>query len=231
MSLMSSAAAAIALLGVARPASAESPDGERDNRQSFWQAQLGVRSTFVSDPGFDPFASDNALTSFSVAASRTVFEQGAYSLAPGIFWDYGSRSATARGDQTSLSAHRLGLALEGRCHLVPWAYALLRVTPSAIQQSARLTDPFATAPYVANAWTFGIDASAGAAFLLGPQPSSPALVRWWLAAEGGYAYAGSASLMMHADLPSDDPRRTGDVNMGTLALGGPFVRIYGSVTF
>jgi hypothetical protein len=229
--LIASAAAAIALLALARPASAESPEDERTSRQSFWQAQVGVRSTFVSDPGFDPFASDNALTSFSVAASRTVFEQGAYSLAPGIFWDYGSRSASARGDQTSLSAHRLGLALEGRCHLAPWVYGLLRVTPSAIQQSARLNDPFATAPYVANAWTFGVDASAGAAFLLGPHTSSPALARWWLAAEGGYSYAGSASLLMHADFPSDYPRRTGDVNLGTVALGGPFVRVSGSVTF
>ena len=229
--LTSAAGALLALVGLARTAAAQEPYAERDSRHSFWQVQAGVRSTFVTDPGFDPFSTADALTSFSVGASRTVFEQGAYSLAPGVFWDYGSSSATARGQQTSLSAHRLGLALEGRCHLAPWAYALLRVTPSAIHQRARLSDPFAAAPYVANDWTFGIDASAGAAFLLGPQSPSPALVRWWLAAEAGYGYAGSGSLSMHADLPSGDPRRTGDVNLGSVALGGSFVRVYGSVTF
>jgi len=230
LALSSCASALFTILAVARPAAAESLDGERESRQTFWQGQVGLRSTFVTDRGFDPFADDNVLTSFSVGVSRTIFEQGAYSLAPGFFWDYGSRSATARGAQTSLSSNRLGLALEGRCHLAPWAYALVRVTPSAIQQSARLSDPFAAAPYVANAWTFGLDASAGAAFLLGPH-SSTALARWWLAAEGGYGYAGSASLLMHADLPDDDPRRTGDINLGTVALGGTFFRVYGSVTF
>ena len=228
--LTSFAAALLTLLGLASPAAAESPEGVRENRQSFWQGQVGVRSTFVTDPGFDPFATDNALTSFSLGMSRTLFEQDAFSLAPGLFWDFGSRSATARGDETSLSAHRLGLGLEGRCHLAPWMYALVRVTPSAIQQSARLSDPLAAAPYVASAWTFGLDASAGAAFLLGPHSSS-ALARWWLAAEGGYGYAGSGSLLMRPELASDDPRRTGDIHLGSVALGGPFFRIYGSVTF
>ena len=230
LSLAPMAGAVLASLAFARPAAAETPDTPQGSRASFWQGQVGVRSTFVTDPGFDPFASDNVLTSFSLGASRTVFQQDAFSLAPGIFWDYGSRSATARGDQASLSAHRLGLALEGRYHLTPWMYALARVTPSAIQQSARLADPLAAAPYVANAWTFGLDASAGAAFLLGPH-SSHALARWWLAAEGGYGYAGSASLLMRPDRATDDPRRTGDVNLGSVALGGMFFRLYGSVTF
>jgi hypothetical protein len=215
------------MLGVARPAQAESLYG---SRESFWQGQVGMRSTFVTDPGFDPFATDNVLTSFSLGVSRTVYEYGAVSLAPGFFWDYGARSATARSQLTSLSTHRLALALEGRYHFAPWVYGLVRLTPSAIQQSAQLTDQFAAAPFVARAWTVGLDASAGAAFLLGPHAeSSP--VRWWLATEGGYGYASSASLLMHPDLPSDDPRRTGNLDLGRLALAGGFFRIYGSVTF
>jgi hypothetical protein len=217
------------MVGVARAAEEGPLYG---SRESFWQGQVGVRSTFVTDRAFDPFATDNALTSFSLAVSRTVFNYDAFSLAPGFFWDYGARSATARGEQSSLTSHRLGLALEGRYHFAPWAYALARLTPSAIQQSTQVNDQLAAAPFVARAWTFGIDASAGAAFLLGPHSATSASpVRWWLAAEGGYGYATSASLLMHPDLASDDPRRTGDLDLGRLALGGGFFRIYGSVTF
>jgi hypothetical protein len=217
----------LAELALATPVRAEPLYG---SRESFWQGQVGMRSTFVTDPGFDPFASDNALTAVSLAVTRTVFEQDAFSLAPGIFWDYGGRSATARGQATSVEAHRIALALEGRYHFLPFAYALVRVTPGTIRQSAELHDPLAAAPFVARAWTFSLDASAGVAFLLGPHgASSP--VRWWLAAEGGYGYANAASLMMHADVAADDPRRTADLDLGRLALGGGFFRLYGSVTF
>jgi hypothetical protein len=223
------AAALGASLSVALPAQAEALYG---SRESFWQGQVGMRSTFVTDPGFDPFATDNVLTTFTLGVSRTIFDYEAFSFAPGLFWDYGARSATARGDAASLSSHRLALALEGRYHFAPWAYGLVRLTPSAIQQSAVLKDPLAAANFVARAWNFGLDASAGAAFLLGPHAdSSTSPVRWWLAAEGGYGYASSASLLMHPDLPPDDPRRTGDLNLGRLALAGGFFRLYGSVTF
>jgi hypothetical protein len=221
---------ALGLLSFARPARAEEPP-PYGNRDSFWQGQVGMRSTFITDPGFDPFATDNVLTTVSLGASRTIFHSDALSLAPGVFWDYGSRSATARGNSTTLATHRLGLALEGRCHIAPWMYALLRVTPGAIHQSAELKDPLAPAPFVARAWTFALDASAGAAFLLGPHTSSSSPLRWWLAGEAGYGYASAASLVMHPDLASDDPRRVGNLDLGSVALGGTFVRVYGSVTF
>jgi hypothetical protein len=36
---------------------------------------------------------------------------------------------------------------------------------------------------------------------------------------------------MHSDLAEGDPRRTGDLDLGTLAMRGAFFRIYGSVTY
>ena len=229
LSLAFFAAALLGVFGIALPADAEPLYG---SRESFWQGQVGMRSTFVTDPGFDPFATDNVLTTVSLGVSRTVFDYDAFSFAPGFFWDYGARSASARGEAASFSSHRLALALEGRYHFAPWVYGLVRLTPSAIQQSAELRAQLATAPYIARAWTAGLDASAGVAFLLGPHaPSAISPVHWWLAAEGGYGFAGSASLQMHPDLPPDDPRRTGDLNLGQLALRGGFFRLYGSITF
>jgi hypothetical protein len=88
------------------------------------------------------------------------------------------------------------------------------------------------APLVARQWAFALDASAGVAFLLGPHSDpAPGPLRWWLAAEGGYGYTGESSLALRPDLAPDDPRRTGELDLGTLALRGAFVRVYGSVTY
>jgi hypothetical protein len=108
----------------------------------------------------------------------------------------------------------------------------VRVTPGALRQAVELEDALSPATFVATQWVFAVDASVGAVFLLGPhaeETSSP--VRWWAGAEGGYAYAGSTSLVMHPDLAADDPRRTGNLDLGTLAMRGAFFRIYGSVTY
>jgi hypothetical protein len=221
-----------ALLGIGFFSTMAMAESRFGSRQSFWQGELGVRSTFVSDPGFDPFSSDNALTQLSLGVARTLWAEDRVSFAPGVIWDYGWRAATARGQDTSISSHRLALALEGRYHLFPFLYGLVRVTPGAVHQSVEVDDSLSPAPFVAKSWAFALDASAGAAFLLGPQhEDSASPVRWWLAAEGGYSYAGSTSLMMHPDLAEGDPRRTGDLDLGTLAMRGAFFRIYGSVTY
>jgi hypothetical protein len=221
-------ACALVLLG-STEARAESLFG---SRESFWQGELGVRSQFVKDPGYDPFSTNDVFAQVSLGVTRTIWSEDRLSFAPGIIWDYGERNATARGQNTSLSAHRLALSLEGRYHLFPWAYGLLRVTPGALRQAAELEDSTSPAKFVAAEWVFALDASAGAVFLLGPhaeESSSP--VRWWLGAEGGYAYAGSTSLVMHPDLAADDPRRTGNLDLGTLAMRGAFFRVYGCVTY
>ena len=157
----------------------------RRSAHSFWQAQAGFRQTFVTDPGFDPFSKNNGLPQLSLGLSRTVVERGAWSFAPGVAWEYGQVQGTARDHETQLDTHRLSLMLEGRYHLFPWLYALARVAPGALHQAAQVRDPLAVAPLVASNWAFTVDASAGAAFLLGPWTQS-SMPRFWLVAEGGY---------------------------------------------
>jgi hypothetical protein len=220
---------ACALFLFSSPAGAESRFG---SRESFWQGELGVRSQFVKDPGFDPFSTNDYYAQASVGVTRTIWSEDRLSFAPGLLWEYGERSATARGQSTSLSTHRLALSFEGRYHLFPWVYGLVRMTPGTIRQAAQVDDPISPASFVATEWVFSLDASAGAVFLLGPHSEeSSSAVHWWLGAEGGYAHAGKTSLVMHPDLAADDPRRTGDLNLGTLAMRGGFFRIYGCVTY
>ncbi len=217
---------------VALLASSVSAEPTFGDRETFWQAEAGLRSMYITNPGYDPVSTDNSLLQFSLGASRTLWDQGQLSFAPGIVWDYGESSATARGQNTNLQAHRLALTLEGRYHFLPWMYGLVRVAPGAVHQRVQLDDASAIAPYVARKWSFAFDSAAGVAFLLAPQAEIAASpVRWWLAAEGGYGYAGSGSLVMSQDLGADDPHRTGPVDLGSLALRGGFFRLYAAVTY
>jgi hypothetical protein len=218
-----------AVTSVSSIASAEPAFG---NRESFWQAEAGVRSMYITNPGYDPVSTDNSFVQFSLGASRTLWDQDQFSFAPGILWDYGQSSAQARGLPTSLEAHRLALSLEGRYHFLPWMYGLVRVAPGGLHQRVELDDPLAIAPYVARKWGFSFDSAAGLAFLLAPQAEVAASpVRWWVAAEGGYAYAQSGSLAMGPDVDPNDPRRTGGVDLGSLAVRGGFFRVYAAVTY
>ena len=229
---MKTSFASLCLATLVLSSSASRAESRFGNRESFWQGELGVRSQFIKDPGYDPFSTNDYFAQFSLGVTRTLWSEDRLSFAPGLIWEYGERSANARGQHTSLGTHRLAVSLEGRYHLFPWAYGLVRLTPGTLRQSAELEDPVSPARFVTTQWVFALDASAGAVFLLGPQSeetTSP--VRWWLGAEGGYAYAGSTSLVMHPDLAEDDPRRTGNLDLGTLAMRGGFFRIYGSITY
>jgi hypothetical protein len=224
--------AALAFAQAALFATSVSAEPAFGNRESFWQAEAGVRSMYITSPGFDPVSTDNSFVQFSLGASRTIWDQDQFSFAPGILWDYGQSSAQARGEPTNLEAHRLALSLEGRYHLLPWMYGLVRVAPGALHQRVELDDALAIAPYVAQKWAFSFDSAAGLAFLLAPQAEVAASpVRWWVAAEGGYAYAQSGSLAMVPNAPPDDPRRTGGVDLGSLAVRGGFFRVYAAVTY
>jgi hypothetical protein len=89
---------------------------KHDARVEMWRLEMGYRGSFVTSPGFDPFSTNDFLPQFSISASRTVVASGPVSFAAGLAWDYGSSGATARGDATSLSTHRLTVPLEGRVH-------------------------------------------------------------------------------------------------------------------
>ena len=72
---------------------------------------------------------------------------------------------------------------------------------------------------------FATDLSAGATFELSGFPGGwrkrrPSL---WITLEGGYGYAAESELSM---TPEDDagPERTQPIELGSLALSGPFMR-------
>jgi hypothetical protein len=219
----------------ATPPAAEeaTADSSKDGpSKSFWQLEWGLRTTFVTDPGFDPFATTNALAQVSFGATRTLWQHEDLSFAPGITWDYGERRATARGDESLLEIHRLSIPLEGRYHLLNGVYVFARLAPGALHEHAVVKDAMAPGPLEDAHWAFALDTSGGAAILLGPERStSRARLRFWALAEGGYAWTERKTLTLRPQIDADDTRPVGDLPLGSLALGGGFLRLALAATY
>jgi hypothetical protein len=194
---------------------------------AMWRIEAGYRANFVTDAGYNPFSTQDYLGQFSLAASRTLFVAGAFSFAPGLAWDYGQSTATARGDTTSLTVHRLLVPLEGRVHFGRWGYALLRVAPGVAVEDASVADPASPAHLTKDRWLFAGDLSGGYAFPViphtGASSSSPGL---WLQADGGYGFIVTERLDLTANNAS-----THSVDLGDLAMRGGFFRVAAAVGF
>jgi hypothetical protein len=212
-------------------AEAEPANPRHDGRVEMWRLEMGYRGSFVTSTGFDPFSTNDFLPAFSIAASRTVLASGPVSFAPGLSWDYGSSAATARGDSTSLSMHRLTVPLEGRVHFVPWGYALLRVAPGVVAQHAEVDDSSAPAALTKNRWLFATDVSVGYAWLIWPQRGAAHHPRLWLQADGGYGWVAGERLDLAPALASGDSRVVSGIDLGSVTMSGAFFRAAAAVSF
>jgi hypothetical protein len=203
-----------------------------DRLKSMWRFELGYRGAFVSEAGFNPFSTQDYLAQVSMGGSRTVFTRGSFSFAPGLSWDYGRSSATARGDAASLEVHRLVVSLEGRVHFGAWGYVFARAAPGVALENAEVDDPTAPMALTKSRWLFATDLSAGYAYPLWPRAApSEFTPRVWLQADGGYGWIATQALTLAPDLPSGDMRLASGINLGSLTIRGAFFRIAAAVSF
>ncbi len=210
---------------------APAPTGA-DTRESMWRIEAGFRGSFVPSAAFDPFATNDFLPEFSVAATRTLFAAGHLSLALGLGWDYAKTSATARGDSTSLSVQRISAPIEGRVHLGPVGYLFVRAAPGATVERAEVDDAAAAAPLEKSRWLFSTDLSGGFAWLVFPRTREPsATARFWLQADGGYGWVAANHLDLSPALASSDGRVISGTDLGSLDMSGAFFRIDAAVSF
>jgi hypothetical protein len=224
---MLSLLAACAVLGAAPGAHAE-PLG---SHQPLIEASLGVRASKVADAGFDPFADSDDLVQLSVGVAGTVLRMQRLSLAAVGFWDYGERSSQARGAETSLAVHRLSVGPELRYHLLNPLYVFAHVLPAFAHSTASLDDSL-TGPRVAKHWAYGADFALGAAFqVYGMRSGESKQPRIWAIAEGGYGYLGSTKLRLEPEAGQGAPERTAAVDLGSLSLAGPYLRVSAAVSF
>ena len=229
--------AALAVLAVAAAAFAALPARAADNvapaiagvggspiprGSGRWQASLGVRNSFLRDPGYDPFSSNDVLTQLSVAVTHA-FEAGP-GLVPavGLVWDTGEASGSARGVDTGLGLMRLALALEAHFMPARGAFLMVRAAPGFQRASVSLRDPSAPAPLETTYWTASVDASAGGGVRVTPSGSP---IGFWLLADGGYGWAPAHDLVLTPALPKQDAQKAGTTTLGSLSTRGAFFRL------
>ena len=194
-----------------------------DRRERVGRFEFGYRQSFIQSSGLDPFSTQDFLPQLSIGASRTVAARGPLSFAPGIAWDYAGTSATARGDMSFLTFHRLTVTLEGRLRFGRWGYAFVRGAPGVAYEKAEVDDPSVPGSALTKSrWLFAGDVSGGYSFPLWSRTESGQLLsRFWAQADGGYGFVADQELNLSA---SGQPRAAG-VDLGVLGLSGAFFRL------
>jgi len=204
-----------------------------DTRVKFWSIDTGVRSMFVKDGAYDPYSTNDVFTQWSAGFARTTYIHNQFSFAPGFRWDFGSSTASARGAEANVLAHRLTIPLELRMHVEPWFYVFTRAAPGALFQRARVYDPSLGEPMVDSRWVPAGDISVGASLLAinsnaDPRSHAP---RFWITPEVGYAWAGRSEPGLSPKTDESDPRQFGTLSMTGVALRGVFFRANITTTF
>lgn len=211
-------------------------DGTMGSHRDHWIGHLGVRTNYVTNTGFDPFATDNALTQLSVGVGRTLASDDQMSLAGLLLWDWGRSEATARGAESALDVHRLTVAAEGRYHLIRRLYVFGRLAPGALHWKANLQDRVADLELTDDRWVFAADLSAGAAFeFAGEARGVSKRPRGWVSVDGGYGWSAASGMELAPEDTTDEeraqPARLEPLAFGDLGLRGGFFRVALGITY
>ncbi len=223
------------------PVSHDRPAPEGPLRHDLVRINAGLRvgylpvglTGYMPSRGFDTFASSDVLTQFSIDGTYPLLTSGKLVLATGLGWDVGGRSDKVRGFDSSLTAHRLYVPVEGRYHLAQGLYLFGKVSPGAVAALASVKDPSAPNDLSVTGWAFSADASIGGSILLGPRKQmDKRSARFWLTPEFGYAYTTNASLRANPNRTEKDLLGSDeDTNLGTVAFSGIFWRASVGMTF
>ncbi len=216
--------ASLALVGLAAAtfsstANAALGESEYGNAQDNFSLGLGVRGSFVPSDGLDPFASNDVIIQGSVSLGASILSDQAFTFAGFAGFDWGGRSAEARGANSKLEIYRISLGPEFRYYPAGRAYFFARVVPTAAYTGATLKES-GNALSDSN-WLWGFDASGGGAIGV-LKPSKNQKFQLWFTGEFGYGWSTSKPFAL---TDGDGPRRADPVMLPDLSLSGLFFRI------
>lgn len=232
---LAAAMLALSCLALVQPALAQDR-GEQDAKglgthQKNIRADIGLRTQLISNAGLDPFSENDVLSQLALGASWSFYASEQLSVAAMFGFDYGSLSARARSNDTSLDVRRFTLGPEARYHLLRVLALTARVAPTLTRESAEISTGIDT-DLQKVAWKFGFDATAGAAVeLYGYRSGTSRKPRLWVTAEGGYGWTAPASLVFEPIEASRAPQRLTPLVLEDLSLSGPLFRATVALSF
>jgi hypothetical protein len=198
----------------------------REPHEVVGRVELGYRGVFVTNPGYNPFSTQDYFSGASLVVSRTLLSDAAFSFAPGLAWDYGSTAAMARGDHASLTVHRLSVPLEGRLHAGAMGYFFVRLAPGVASEHIEVSEASAPTNLTKTQWLFATDASAGYALPVVPiPPRHGRAFRMWVVGDGGYSWVADEHANPASTVPAGGTPMVNQVDLGLLGLRGAFFRV------
>ncbi|MBK8257293.1 MAG: hypothetical protein IPK82_32040 [Polyangiaceae bacterium] len=193
-----------------------------------------LTASVVESKGLDAFSADDGLAFVSAFGTFTPWDTKPLSVHLTLEWDWTKKSALARGADSVLDIHRLGAGLMVRYLPITRMALSVRAVPSAISLAGRIKDAAFGEELQANAWTWGLDLTGGAAARVGafgldegPRASI------WIGLDFGYRIAGPAALALKpGNVPETDAdRQFGSIPMTQLDMSGFIGRLNVSVSF
>ena len=189
-------------------------------RVSVW---LGFGNLWVPSDGLDPFSEDDALATFNAGAGLSLAQAGALDIAAVVGVDITGSDEHYRGEDTSLGLLRLALGPELRSSLFDRLYWHGRLAPTLTRLSVELDEQSSGATLADAHWLWGAEAALGLDLRFAEASTSlPYAVGFFARVDAGYGWTSSAALELAAD--SGAPVRTQPLELGELALSGPFFR-------
>jgi hypothetical protein len=198
-------------------------------------AELGFRSVLVADGGFEPYANGDLslLGQLALAAHALPLKFSPMTIGIGAEYDIGNRSEVTRGQNTSLTVHRLAGSVLVDATIIRHLHTFARFAPGALYLHGTIEDAALPGrPLTTDPWTWAIDTTGGVSVLLGAvgDDQAPA-VGFWLSAEFGYCFAGDVEMRFTPEEDEDDSRQFGAVRMPDLNPGGVVNRFALGLTF
>jgi hypothetical protein len=194
--------------------------------------EAGMRTTVVLDEGYDPYSANDLLPHFAGAVTWMPLRAAPFSLGFVGEYNIGGRSGMARGDATSLLIQRASVGLQGRLALGSRVYAFAKAAPSVMYMHSSITDAAVDRSLTADAWTWGVDTTGGAAVMIGRAGDRDwPILRVWIVGELGYAFAGKSEMVFSPEQQDDDPRMFGSVRLPGFRPAGVVNRLALALTF
>lgn len=183
--------------------------------------RLGFRNQLIYEDSYDLFSENDALPVFQLTTGVSFHDlAGGGAIAGVASVEVGGSSASLRGLPTELDVVRLGLGPELRLPVAERLQLSGRLSPQAVLVSTQLNQSqLGGMRYGDEQWTFGVDASVGAALRIA-QLTPAGLDRalgLFLRVEAGYAWSPALDLELAA---SNGPVRSAPLPLDELALHG-----------
>ncbi|MFO0761496.1 MAG: hypothetical protein U0359_33765 [Byssovorax sp.] len=193
---------------------------------------FGFRGAGYPNAGFDPYGENDFVGQLMLAAGPTVYRSGKFSLATIAEWDVGSSRATARGDASRITLHRLAVSLESRYQLIDRLGLFVKLAPGAYHLRATIEDPGSERPLVSRTWTYSLDATGGASFMFARVGTKQApKARFFFTGEMGYGFAGTSEMVFAPTEDAEDPKHYGTLKLPDFRPAGPVGRLAFAVAF